>query len=85
MYVVIQHTIKDPQAFWAASEASAQQTPPINAENTHFFWSADDSAAVCVYKTDSLDGLREYVDSGLPSARRATSPTSSSTPTCRPG
>jgi hypothetical protein len=57
MYVVSIHSISDPETFWGAPLDLPQGTElPIVAP------SADGTRGVCVFKSDSVDTVRDLVD-----------------------
>lgn len=68
MYVLIHHKIKDIEAFWEILEREEKEgeAPPAGITPYPVFYpTTDDQNAFCMYKADSLDTLRNYVDSGL--------------------
>ncbi len=66
MFVAIVHKVQDGQAFLSRGE---RLTDPSNAPagvvGRQFCPSKDLSAATCVWEGDSLDAVREYIDSTL--------------------
>lgn len=57
MYVFTIHSVSDPNAFW-----SGQLTPPAGTELAMVVPSSDGTRGVCVFKSDSLDTVRDLVD-----------------------
>jgi hypothetical protein len=57
MYVISIHSVSDPQAFW-----SGQLPLPEGTELPLIVPSSDGSKGVCVFKTDSVDTVRNLVD-----------------------
>lgn len=57
MYIFSIHTVSDPQAFW-----SGQLALPEGTELPLVVPSADGSRGVCVFKSDSVDTVRDLVD-----------------------
>ena len=66
MYVAIVHQVKDAQAFLSRGErlADASNAPP-GVVGRQFCPSKDLSAATCVWEGDSVDAVREHIDSTL--------------------
>ena len=61
MHVVVQHRITDPQFFsMDAGEVAGGGAPGV--QGRQFFPSQDRSVAVCLWETDSVDTLRDYLD-----------------------
>lgn len=57
MYVVAIHSISDPDAFWGG-----QLNLPDGTELPVVVPSADGTRGVCVFKSDSVDTVRNLVD-----------------------
>ena len=57
MYVFTIHTISDPQAFW-----SGQLDLPEGTELPMAVPSADGARGVCLFKSDSVETVRNVVD-----------------------
>jgi hypothetical protein len=57
MYVMTVHSISDPDAFW-----SRPLDLPEGTEQPVAWPSADGTRGVCVFKSDSLDSVRNLVD-----------------------
>ena len=62
MHVVVEHTIIDRERFLAADAAEIAQGGPPGVRGQQFFPDRDGSFAVCLWETDSVDSLREYLD-----------------------
>jgi hypothetical protein len=58
MYVIAIHDISDPDAFWGG-----QLDMPDGTELTTVAPNEDGTRAVCVWQTDSVDTVRDLVDS----------------------
>jgi hypothetical protein len=57
MYVIAIHSISDPDAFWGGQLDLPEGTElPVAAPNS------DGTRGVCVFKSDSLDTVRNLVD-----------------------
>ena len=57
MYVIAIHSVSDPEAFWSSQLDLPEGTElPIVAPN------ADGTRGVCVFKSDSVDTVRDLVD-----------------------
>ena len=57
MYVFTIHSVSDPNAFW-----SGQLPLPAGTELPLVVPSSDGTRGVCVFKSDSLDTVRDLVD-----------------------
>jgi hypothetical protein len=57
MYVISIHSVSDPKAFW-----SGQLDLPSNTQLPFVAPSADGTRGVCVFKTDSVQTVRNLVD-----------------------
>jgi hypothetical protein len=66
VYVGVQHRIKDAEAAFSRGQALLQgdEAPP-GVRLREFYPSQDRTAATCLWEGDSLDSVREYVDSTL--------------------
>jgi hypothetical protein len=62
MRVVIQHRIADPERFFSLAEEVVANAPS-GVRARQFFPSQDQSAAVCLWEGDSVDAVRDHVDS----------------------
>jgi len=65
MYVVTIHAVSDPRAFW-----SGQLDLPDGTELPMVVPSADGTRGVCLFKTDSLDTVRDIVDGATAAVSR---------------
>ena len=66
MYVVVQHQIKDQEtAFLRGEKLIRNAGAPEGARGLQFYPSADGSAVTCLWEADSVEAIREYVDSTL--------------------
>ena len=59
MYVIAIHDISDPDAFWAEAQ---QLDIPDGMELPTVAPSSDGKRAICIWKGDSVDAVRELVD-----------------------
>ena len=59
MYVISIHSVSDPDAFW-----SAPLQLPEGTELPMVVPSADGTRGVCVFRSDSVDTVRDLVDGG---------------------
>jgi hypothetical protein len=57
MYIVAQHRIKDPDRFWATSP-QVPGAPRLEAS----YRSHDGTKGVCLWEADSIDDLRDFID-----------------------
>jgi hypothetical protein len=62
MYVVARHRIKDAERFLSLAQVAAEQAPP-GVYGRQFCPSCDGSEAVCLWETDSLETVKNYLDS----------------------
>ena len=62
MYIVVEHTVHDPEAFGAAT-ASAEIPPHLTLH--HSLPKADGTQAVCLWEGPSVDAVRDYVEGGV--------------------
>jgi hypothetical protein len=62
MHVVIKHRIKDPERFFAGDPEQVATGGPPGTTGRQFFVSTDRSEAVCLWETDSVDSLRDYME-----------------------
>lgn len=62
MYVITKHQIKDADAFFSISRVAAEGAPP-DVYGRQFCPSRDGTEAVCLWEADSLEAVREYLDS----------------------
>jgi hypothetical protein len=63
MQVVVQHRINDPERFFSGDPQEIAESAPSGVRGRQFFPSTDRSAAVCLWEGDSIDAVRDYVDS----------------------
>ena len=59
MYILVQHTISDPASFWNAADPTALSP---KAKLHHTFPTPDGTRAVCVWETDTVEGLRSLLE-----------------------
>lgn len=59
MYIVVQHTITEPAAFWSAADPTAF---PPQVKLHHTFPTADGTRAVCIWEADSIDAVRNFLE-----------------------
>jgi hypothetical protein len=62
MYVLVQHTITEPDAFWNAADPSA--LPPA-LKLHHTFPTHDGSHAVCLWEADSPKTVQDFLEPNL--------------------
>ena len=62
MHVVIKHRIKDPEQFFSGDPEQVASGGPPGTQGRQFFVSQDKSEAVCLWETDSVDSLRDYME-----------------------
>lgn len=59
MYVLVQHTIAEPGAFWSAADPAALP-PPLRLHHT--FPTPDGTHAACLWEADSAGALRAFLE-----------------------
>jgi hypothetical protein len=59
MYIVVQHTITEPAAFWNAADPNTI-SPDIKLHHT--FPTPDGTHAVCIWEAASVDALRNLLE-----------------------
>jgi hypothetical protein len=64
MYVLIEHNISDPDGFWGTAESSLSQMPPT-IKLHHTFPSTDGTRAVCVWEADTIDHVRDFIETSV--------------------
>jgi hypothetical protein len=62
MYVVAKHRIKDSERFFSLAQVAAEQAPP-GVYGRQFCPSRDGTEAVCLWEADSLEIVKDYLDS----------------------
>jgi hypothetical protein len=60
MYVLVQHTISEPGAFWNAADPRANLPPKLKLHHT--FPTPDGARAVCIWEADSVNAVRDYLE-----------------------
>ncbi len=59
MYVLVQHTVSDPAAFW--NDADPRTLSP-KAKLHHTFPTPDGTRAVCIWEADTVEALRSLLE-----------------------
>jgi hypothetical protein len=74
MYVIVQHSFKDPQTAFARGQKliKGADAPP-GVRVLQFFPSADGPAATCLWEAGSVEAVQGYVDSTLGDSSKNTS------------
>jgi hypothetical protein len=66
MYVVALHQFQDPPTAFARGEKlNMNEDAPAGVRGLQFYPSADGSTATCLWESDSVEAIQEYVDSTL--------------------
>ncbi len=66
MYVVVLHEFQDPPTAFARGEKLiVNEGAPPGVRGLQFYPSTDGSAASCLWESDSVEAIQEYVDSTL--------------------
>lgn len=61
MYIVVEHTITNPDVFFGLASKVAEAPPGINA--LQFFPSVNKDRAVCLWEAKSVDALKGFLES----------------------
>ena len=61
MYVLIEHSISDPDRFWSSAESSMSQMHPT-IKLHHTFPTPDGTRAVCVWEGRTIDDVRDFIE-----------------------
>jgi hypothetical protein len=59
MYILVQHTISEPAAFWNAADPTAF---PPQVKLHHTFPTPDGTRATCIWEADSIDTVRNVLE-----------------------
>ena len=59
MFVVVQHTITDPDTFWSSADPAAL---PPQLKLHHTFPAPDGRRAVCLWEAESVEALRDFLE-----------------------
>ncbi len=66
MYVVVQHTIIDPETAFARGERLVKnEGAPAGARGLQFYPARDGSSVTCLWEAASVEAIQQYVDSTL--------------------
>jgi hypothetical protein len=63
MHVAVQHRITDPEKFFSMNAEEVLGGAPPGVQGRQFYPSQDRSVAACLWEADSVDTLRDYLDS----------------------
>ena len=61
MYVLIEHSISNPDGFWSSAESSLSQMPPTMKLH-HSFPTPDGTRAICVWEAQSIADVRDFIE-----------------------
>ncbi len=62
MHVVVLHRITDSDKFFSMNPEDIANGGPPGVQGRQFFPSTDKSSAVCLWETDSIDSVRDFLD-----------------------
>ncbi len=62
MFIVAKHTIHDPEKFWQAVQDSMPRIPD-SAKPHAVLPNKDGNEAVCLWESDSIDTVKNYIES----------------------
>lgn len=65
MFVVVHHSVVDREKFLATDPQDIGGNAPSGVQVSHFLPARDASAADCLWETESLVTLRDYLDPAL--------------------
>jgi hypothetical protein len=66
MYVVVQHTFKNPTvAFERGERLIKMEGAPAGADGLQFYPASDGSGATCLWEAPSVESIQRYVDETL--------------------
>ncbi len=66
MHVVVQHRFTDPQVAFARGERLIKnEGAPAGTRGLQFYPSQDGSVATCLWEAESVEAVKQYVDSTL--------------------
>jgi hypothetical protein len=69
MYVLVHHTIADPERFWATAQAAAPNVP-AGLTLHHTISAKDGSRATCLWEAESVSAVRDFLEPGLGASAR---------------
>lgn len=67
MYVVVQHTVSDPETFWNMVDINALP-PHVKLHQT--FPTPDGTRAVCIWEAESPEAVRDFLEPAVGKASR---------------
>jgi hypothetical protein len=70
MYVLVEHHIGNPSAFWPGDVEAFKAAIPAHFTLHHAFAGRDGSHGVCIWEAASVDALRNWLDPAMGSASR---------------
>jgi hypothetical protein len=70
MYVLVEHHISDPSAFWPTDLEGFKAAIPSQFTLHHAFAGRDGNHGVCIWQADSIDTLRDWLDPAMGNASR---------------
>lgn len=70
MYVLVEHHISDPSAFWPTDLEGFKASIPAQFTLHHAFAGRDGDHGACIWEADSVDALRAWLDPAMGGASR---------------
>lgn len=61
MFVLVHHTVQEPERFWAAAE-SAIPNIPATMKLHHTLSARDGTLATCLWEADSVNAIRDFLE-----------------------
>jgi hypothetical protein len=70
MYVLVEHHINDPSAFWPTDIEAFKASLPPNLTLHHAFAARDASHGACLWEAESVDAVRDFLDPAMGDSSR---------------
>jgi hypothetical protein len=70
MYVLVEHQISDPSAFWPTDVEGFKAAIPSHLTLHHAFAARDGNHGVCLWEAESVDAVRDFLDPAMGHASR---------------
>lgn len=70
MYVLVEHHIKDPSAFWPTDVEEFKAALPPNLKLHHAFAARDGNHGACLWEAESVDAVRDFLDPAMGDSSR---------------
>lgn len=70
MYVLVEHHIQNPSAFWPTDLEAFKAAIPSQFTLIHAFAGRDGNHGACIWESESVDALRTWLDSAMGDSSR---------------